>query len=674
MGYDTRNCRKHGMGPPQAQKTLVLRPRTRQNVSRDHPIHTAQPFRESASNLTIQISEWHTKERADEGNPSSKMDESPPVNFRFGVCDLDTFHKVQRYHPRYGHIIPSPAPVHPLSASVNTRISAGAAKDKVVSESIGKTRVLYFGRGCFITEAQESRPTHPNGGYRVGEASNPGPSAKSGKPKPTEKQKHRVARHKDQKPNKASARVCDHKFCKVSHCLINGHYHQKKRKPAVGAKLREIQKLQAKNRAEGGESERAEPLFLLCRNPFGCDCDEDHFHDHLQLRCGPCVERTVPGDEEEKAEEPVLEDLADDLDGEGLADEPEQVADAQAPGSESELTHREPAIMAARGPVPQLELPVAHPVGGEGDQEDIEWEEFQARWDAVPEEFQARWDAFPGEGWGFDRVEWPDAPPAPEVRRFGGGPEWVAEAFGDPEQDLEEVEFPAWVLGEPPLPPEPLPPPPIIHRGPLPPGHELVYVYSSLPGERDAFDDSIFNRFFELFFQTDIQTVRNDRHVERYNEIHEHMNIGKKHFANDWYHKFLKQRSPMFKPRLSKRVHTDIVKTLGYNSCTLEVIYTPLYDFLWTNQELRHVQFVDDSNVIRKYYKGKLRVIAGTHESFATLSPKVSDTTIDYLFFQFVIRDFIGNARKGRLDAATAPGKEKPSVQKVILNGGGRRE
>lgn len=653
------------MGPPQAQKTLVLRPRTRQNVSRDHPIHTAQLFRESAPNLTIQIASGTNKERANRKEPSSKTDESPPVNFRFGVCDLDTFHKVQRHYPRYGHIIPSAAPVDPSSANAKTGFTAGAAKEKVVIEPIGKTKTYYFGRG-FVVENQDPRPTHPSGGYRIGEASNPGPGVKSGQPKPTQKQQHRINTHKDRRPTKkARPKVCDHKFCHVAHCQIYGHYHEKKRRPAVGAKLREIQKLQSKNRAEGTEAERAEPVFLLCRNPFGCDCGEDHFHDLAQLVCGQCVQ-----DEEEKADE--SEDLAEELDEEDLASEPEEVVDAQAPGNESELTHREPAITAARGFNPQLNLPVAHPVGGEDDQLEAAWNEFQNNWDeehlVVPPE---------------QPLEVPPEqdPVVPPVRRFGGGEEWVDAVFNvDADLDAEIVRArlphhdPALFDVDAEDPPAPVELAPPVHQpGDLPIGHEVVYIYSRLPGERDAFDDSLLNRFLELFLETDIETKRNHLHLERYKEVHEQGNIGKKTFANAWYYKWLQQKEPRWKPRLSKRVHTDMVRTLGFNSFSPEVIYTPLYEYLWRNGELRNRQYVDDSNQVRAYYKGNLRIVAQTHESFATLSPKVWDATLDYLFFQFVIRDYIGNARKGKLDVTTAPGKEKPSVQKVILNGGGPR-
>lgn len=551
-------------------------------------------------------------------------------------------------------------------------------KRKVVIESIGKTRVYYFGRG-FVVESQESRPTHPSGGYRIGEASNPGPGVKSGQPKPTQKQQHRINTHKDQRPTKkARPKVCDHKFCHVAHCQIYGHYHQKKRRPAVGAKLREIQKLQSKNRAEGTEAERAEPVFLLCRNPFGCDCGEDHFHDQAQLVCGQCIQ-----DEEEKADE--SEDLAEELDEEELASEPEQVVDAQAPGNESELTHREPAIMAARGLVPQLNLPVVHPMGGEDDQLEAAWNEFQDGWDADTawDDFQNNWDE---EHLVMPPEPAPEVPPdqdpvVPPVRHFGGGEEWVDAVFNvdadldaeivrarlphhDPalfEVDVEDVPAPLEVA------------PPVHQPGDLPIGHELVYIYSRLPGERDPFDDSLLNRFLELFFETDIESKRNQQHHERYKEIHEQENIGKKAFTNAWYYKWFRQKPPRWKPRISQRVHTDMVRTLGFNSFSLELIYTPLYEFLWWNGELRSRQYVDDSNQVKAFYKGNLRIVAQTHESFATLSPKVWDATLDYVFFQFVIRDFIGNARKGKLDVTTAPGKEKPSVRKVILNGGAPR-
>lgn len=518
-------------------------------------------------------------------------------------------------------------------------------------------KTYYFGGGRLV---HDSRPTHALAGVRIGEADHPGPSVnkrqrppakkKGGDqgpapaPKQTSKQVHR-ARHpapKTKPPKKREAqerrtRVCDHKFCHVEMCFVQGHYHEKKRKAAVGAKLREIQKQQAKDRAEGTEQPKPKPIFVLCETTFGCMCADDHFHSEAQLLCGSCVEEVdwskFPGDPVPTA--PEEEEKADDHEIEEPADEPEEPPEeaiqapvvvpqsveiapaqtAQVPCDVSELTLSGPAILAATGPVPEL---ASH----------------------APEVEEVDDGAIRNPALAGIDCEWADRPPVPL-------PAAAVQVRGLPPDEHDFIAL----------------------------GLEAVYVYSRLPGARDRFNQSLCNRFLELFLTTDIELRRNKEHVSRYTEIVEGKSLGDKTFVNARYPgwEWLKQKPQRYQDRLSKRVHTDVVRNFGFNSCTLEMIYTPLYEYLWRHPDLRKPQYVDDANVVRHYYSGKMRIVAETHESYAFLDPKLCDTTLSYLFFQFTVRDYINNARKGILGAPTAPGKEKPSVRKVILNGGGPR-
>lgn len=578
-----------------------------------------------------------------------------------GAYTIEKFNKVQENYRRLTEH--RAAPPRKLNVSVIASPLSRLSMDRDPRDTTLvklKPEFTYFGCGLFV----EHRPTHAHGGFRFGEASNPGPNPRHRAPKATGKQEHRnreriVGSSYPKRDNKRAVKACGHVFCKHDECYINGHYHQKKRDPATGHKLRQIQKLQEKNRAGGIQVPRAEPEYFVCPRGFGFLCQEDHFHDRAQLKCGPCTDHAL------------LNRSAMNIAVEACAEE-EKSSDVDIYDHVSEI-----------GEVPWAPMPwvcedsdhffeeaiVMNPIFecvDEPESSGVVVDETSRDLDSDDSESSISDLNVVSELTLSDPVLETEKALVPQFTTIS--PELKLQRA--PSRSEAARTFELWnelaYKAEIPVPPD------TIDLKNV--GIEVVYVFSRLPGDRDPFSTSLLNRFLALFLETDLELRRNGPSKDRYGEIVECKGLFRRHFRIDWYFKCLRQVEPTFRAPLSKRVYTDIVLEFGFNSCTLEPIFTPLYDFLWQHSELRCPQYIDDAFNIRNFYSGKVRIVAQTFKGYDTLNVVLCDTTISYVFFQFCVRDYLAVMRKGKITTSVAPGKEQPSLRKLILNRGDPKE
>jgi hypothetical protein len=167
------------------------------------------------------------------------------------------------------------------------------------------------------------------------------------------------------------------------------------------------------------------------------------------------------------------------------------------------------------------------------------------------------------------------------------------------------------------------------------------YIFSVV-STTDTFDNFLFNRIMGWLLGTQETRMRNTILADQFGEI-----IRYNGQAETTINTFFGYQ---FKNTVDKKDFaglTDVIKSLGYNSCTVEEVYQPLYEFLYKSDVCFQRRALNVDGTARSTITQALMVVALSYPFASVIreNPKLVQNTIDHLVQVMAVRDWVVNRR-----------------------------